>query len=124
QLITGIEKLDIQQRGLNWCQGLHVTNNVADSDHAIDVSAGSIIDSTLTRVLTLASAFTKIITSNCAAGSGEGAFSNQSTFAAGNFYKVFIVGKDQGSLTGKDEDGSFVEDATDIVIASNEEDAL
>src|SRR5690606_18644411 len=46
QLITGIEKLDIQQRGLNWCQGLRVTNNVADSDHAIDVSAGSIIDST------------------------------------------------------------------------------
>lgn len=72
-------------------KGLELSNNSTDSDHDIDVTAGSCLDADRDTLITLA-AFTKRIDATWSAGSGNGGLSSSLTAPANTtWYHVFAV---------------------------------
>lgn len=72
--------------------GLGTAVNGTDSDHDIDVAAGSCFDSTFAQSMTLASAITKRLDATWASGTGNGGLSSSLSSPGNNtWYHVFLV---------------------------------
>lgn len=77
---------------------MELSNNSTDSEHDIDISTGSCLDSTLTNSMSFASTFTKQIDASWTAGSGSGGLFS-GTVAADTTYHVFAIYKDSDGTT-------------------------
>jgi hypothetical protein len=82
--------------GLDWKNGLQITNNTSDLEHDIDVSAGSIMDSTNTIRMNI-SAITKQIDSTFAVGNNLGGLSSLDSLGNNTWYGLFAITKADGN---------------------------
>lgn len=98
-----------------YIYGCAISNNSTDSNHDIDVAAGKVKDSTNVYTMEV-SAITKRIDANWAAGTGNGGFPSALTLASDTWYRVFVIGKTDGTTDiGFDTDSSatnLLSDAT------------
>lgn len=84
-----------------FIDGLITSNNGTDSDHDIDITTGvcSMRDSSGGRkMFELTSSLTKQIDANWAEGSDAGGFPSGLTLSSNTWYRVFVIGKDDGSV--------------------------
>lgn len=79
QLLTGV------------VSGLKLTNNVTDPTNDIDAAAGSAVDDTGTRVLTLAAGITKRLDGGWAVGSGNGG--RDTGLVANGWWYIWLIGR-------------------------------
>lgn len=70
--------------------GLELSNNATDSDHDLDVAAGSCIDATKAEMITLASAITKRIDAVWAVGTNQGGL-DTGTVSGNKLYAVWLI---------------------------------
>lgn len=89
--------------GLEWKTGLLCTNNSGTPLKKIDISAGRIMDTFDTYMLTNSASFTKDMNSTWAAGTGNGGISDDDggTLANSTQYGLWMLGKSTDS-TAKD----------------------
>ena len=77
-------------------QGLTLSNNATDATNDIDVAAGKAVDSSAAVVMSLASAMTKRLDANWAAGTGNGGRYSGAAIA-NTTYHVWLVAKAAGA---------------------------
>lgn len=77
-------------------QGLALSNNATDATNDIDVAAGKAVDSSAAVVMSLASAMTKRLDANWAAGTGNGGRYSGAAIA-NTTYHVWLVAKAAGA---------------------------
>jgi len=81
----------------SWSDGLDVTPNAGDPDQAQDISAGKILAEHGSIFLESTTSFTKQIDANWAEGTNLGGFPSGLTLSNNTWYRVFIIGKNDGS---------------------------
>lgn len=81
----------------SYLSGFQLSNNGADSAHDIDIAPGAARDSADALNLTLAATMTKRIDGNWAEGSGGGGFPTALTLTTDTWYRVFLIGKTDGT---------------------------
>lgn len=72
-------------------------SNGTDTEHDIDISAGSIMDSANSSAL-ITGGLTKQIDASWAAGTNAGGFPSALTLSADTWYRVFLIGKTDGTV--------------------------
>lgn len=81
----------------SYLSGLGLANNGTDSDHDIDIAPGECRDSANALNLSVAATLTKRIDAAWAEGNGTGGFPTALTLAADTWYRVFLIGKTDGT---------------------------
>lgn len=81
-----------------YLSGFELANGSGDSEHDIDIAAGSAKGEDSTGVIANDSAITKQIDAPWSAGTDAGGFPSALTLAADTWYRVFVIGKADGTM--------------------------
>jgi hypothetical protein len=92
--------------GLEWKNGLLVSNNVSDATNDIDVAAGQIMDYTNTYRMNC-QAMTKRIDAAFSVGTGNGGLASADSLSNDTWYGVFEIHKSATSSTAANSDVVF-----------------
>lgn len=92
----GVGSLAVADIGAGVKQGLTISNNGSDATNDIDIAAGKAVDTTGAVVMSLASAMTKHLDANWAAGTNQGGRYSGAAIAD-TTYHIWLVAKAAGA---------------------------